>query len=70
MCILFVQTQHWLIVLASFLTQALTHGFTAAMGVLYVEWKHTFADDSVGSSAIGWLATSVFGVMLSTCKFR
>ena len=62
--------QHWPIVLAAFLTQALTHGFAGSMGVFYVEWKKAFGDDlpGDGSSTIGWLTSSVLGVLLSTGK--
>ena len=62
------ESEHWPIVVAAFFTQALTHGFTGAMGVFYVEWKKAFADSSGGSAAIGWLATSILGVLLSCGK--
>ncbi|XP_072025559.1 monocarboxylate transporter 6-like [Amphiura filiformis] len=62
------ENQNWPILCAAFVTQALTHGFAGSMGVFYVEWKKSFGEDlhGDGSSTIGWLTSSVFGVLLST----
>ncbi len=62
--------QYWHIALAAFITQCLTHGFAGSMGVFYVEWKAAFENDLDGdaSSTIGWLTSSVLGVLLTTGK--
>ncbi len=60
--------ENWHIVLAVLITQCITHGFSGSMGVFYVEWKTAFGDNLAGdgSSAIGWLTSSILGVMLAT----